>query len=204
MHELALEVAAVVFHAVYSLVYLLQLGDGELLVEEGEGYRAHLDGLAQVLACGEDYLAVVEGEGRQPVLVKPLCVGSVVAGDELILRGAHQRYESHGDDSLARVAVERAEHMELVEVNVGDASFLSQLAHCSPLQGLVDSHEASGQRPHPLVRLKSAFYQKQLQRLAVEAEDNAVNGQCRMGILVGVRPVVVIHPFRLNDSIFVV
>src|SRR5690606_24294931 len=95
--------------------------------------------------------------------------------------------------------VERTERIELLEVDVGDARLLLELAARRLVKGLVDSHEAAGQRPRVLERRQLALDQQHLEvgpaarsesgplhlRLA-ETEHDTIHRERRSRILVRV------------------
>ena len=131
---LAMEVAGVQGRAPHVLVDPAQLGDGELLGQEGHRERRVLELGAGALDGALEHLGVVEGQvdvgqlGDGP----PAGVGHVVAALGVRQIGA-EGHEGHRDDAGAGVAVRGAEGADLLEVHGAAAQ-----------RGLVGEHPVGG------------------------------------------------------------
>ena len=122
---------------------------------------------------------MIEGELRQIVEREPADAHRVGRGADAVIAELGERVVRDGDDALARIAIERAERVELLEVDVGDAGFLLELAARGVVERLVDADEAAGQRPRVLERLQLALDQQHLEVGLVEPEHDAVDGERR-------------------------
>ena len=127
---------------------------------------------------------MVECQIRQHIHRKPLCLGGIVTGYDLIAFLTHKCKKRHRDHTLARVAVHTAECLQLLDIDIHHSCFLAQFAQCSFFQRLVNSHKAARQSPFAFIRLQPSLYKQQIQPRAVESEHNAVGGQSRMWIFI--------------------
>ena len=137
---------------------------------------------------GVEDLLVIEGERRKVVDREPGRVGGIGRGLDLVIGELDQRVVGDGHDPLARVSIERAVGVELLEKDLAQAGLLFELAQGRVLERLVDVDEAAGQRPLAQEGLEPAPDQQDLELVLVEveAEHDAVDGQRRPGPLVGV------------------
>jgi hypothetical protein len=123
---------------------------------------------------------------RQIVEREPADAHRVGRRADPVIAELGERVVRHGDDALARIAAERAERVELLEVDVVDAGLLLELALRGLVDGLVEPHEPTRQRPRVLERRQLALDQQHLEIGLVEAEHHAVHRQRRPRIFVGV------------------
>ncbi len=93
----------------------------------------------------------------------------------------------HGDDPLAGIALQLAERVKLLEEHFREARLLTQLAAGGVFERFIDVHKPARQRPHSGERIEIALDQHDLQILFIEPEDDAIDGQGRASIRVGVR-----------------
>jgi hypothetical protein len=132
---------------------------------------------------------VIEGERRQVVEREPGDPLGVGRRADLVIAELDQRVVRDRHDPLARIALERAEGVELLEERVGDAGLLAQLAARRLVERLVDVHEAARQGPR-VRRRQRALDQEHLEVGGVEAEHDAVDGERRPRVLVAERTAV--------------
>src|SRR5439155_1199883 len=83
-------------------------------------------------------------------------------------RQFHQRVVGHTHDPLARVAMHRAERVELFEKDVPESGFLFELAPRGFVERFIHSDEAARQRPFALERFEGALDQKHLEFAFIE------------------------------------
>jgi hypothetical protein len=131
-------------------------------------------------------LVVIERELGEIVEREPADAHRVGRRADPVIAELGERVVRHGDDALARIAAERAERVELLEVHVLDPGLLLELALRGLVDRLAEPHEPAGQRPRVLERRQLALDQQHLQIGLVEAEHHAVHRQRRAGILVRV------------------
>ena len=164
----------------------LELGHGELLVQQVEADGLEVYILFQPFMGGLKDTLMIECQGRYLVEREPFGIGGIVSGDDLVLVLTYQGEEGDGDDTLAGVAVNSGEGLQLLDIDVSDTGLLKEFTQGSLFCGLVHTEEAAGQGPFSLVGLYSSFYKEHAEPLAIEAEDDTVGGHGGMGILVTV------------------
>ena len=103
-------------------------------------------------------------------------------------------------DSFPRVAAKFAKSVKLLQENVLESCFLSQFTARRVVNGFIHAHETAGQCPFPFERFECALDQQHFEFAFVEAEDHAVHGQCRSGILVCVWHIIGVVQFQLGSS----
>ncbi len=118
---------------------------------------------------------MIERELRQIVEGKPAHAHRVGGRADAVIRELREREVRDRDHAIARIAIERAERVELLEVDVLDARFFFELAARGLVERLFDAHEATRQRPRMLERLQLALDQEDLQVTLVDAEDDTVH-----------------------------
>ena len=178
------EVAAVEFHFEHLFVEVLKLANGESLGEEFEANGFEMDFATESFnGILEDSL-VVESELRHFVDIEPTSLRSVVAA--FYFARFHQCEESDGDNTFAGITFNGRISFELFDISVANAGLFKELTACTIFGGFVLSHETSGKSPRALERFYTALHKEYLQAISVVSEDDAVGGNCGMGILVSV------------------
>ena len=180
------EIALVDVGAEDAFVEALELGEGELGREELEA-----DGLVGELATeageggGED-LGVVEGERGDVANGEPAGLGGICGGGGGVVGGFGECVVGDADDALAGIAVDGAESVELLEEKVFEAGFFFELAAGSVIEGFFDADESAGESPVVFEGGETAADEEDLEGAAVEAEDDAVHGECGSWVFIGV------------------
>src|SRR5262245_44298738 len=88
-----------------------------------------------------------------------------------------ERVVRHRNDALARVAIDGAERVELLEEHLAEARLFLELAPRSVFEQLLDADEAARQRPLAFERGQGPLYQQDLEIVGIDAEDDAVDGE---------------------------
>ena len=90
---------------------------------------------------------MVEGEWREPSGGEPARLGGIASRMDVDLVCRDERVIRHGHDPAPRVAVGRAEGIELLEVSDLRACLLEEFTSRRHVEPLVLEHEAARDRP---------------------------------------------------------
>ncbi len=123
------------------------------------------------------HLVVIEGEHRELVQREPADALAVLVGAEPEPLGRYERVVGDRDHPLPRIPVRRAEGVELLEIDAGDAGAFFELAARVGLDVLVLPDDPAGQRPVALEGVVAPAHQQQLEPLVAQAEHHDVGGQ---------------------------
>lgn len=182
--DFLVEIATVELHAQNRFVKALQLRDGELLIEQIETDRLEVYTLAKHTLCASKDTIVVESKCRQLLDIPPLSLHSVVTCHHFVVALSDQSIVGYGHDSLARVSVDAAECVELLDKLDVDSGLFKQLSTGTLCDGLIHSHKSTRQCPTTFKRLNASLDEQNSERLAIETEDYAVGCQRSVRILV--------------------
>src|SRR5881396_2259288 len=118
------EVALVQLRFQHGLVKMLELRESELRRQQLEADRLITDFAFQPGQCGREDVSVVERQLGRIRNRKPTGVGSVGGGLGAEVRQFDQGVVCHTHDALARVAIDRAESVELFEKDAPESGLL--------------------------------------------------------------------------------
>src|SRR5262249_39273707 len=133
-----------------ALVHSLKLRQRELRGEQLEPDRLMTHFGPQALERTRNDRVVVERERRQIEGREPGRFARVRRCLDAVVGELDEREVGYGDDSLARIAIDGAERVELLEEDPRDARLLGELAPRRFVERLVDADEPAGERPLPL------------------------------------------------------
>ena len=90
---------------------------------------------------------MIEREARHVVHAEPRGVARVGRGLHVVVAQVHERVVGDRHHALARIAVDGAEGVELLEEDLAQAGLFLELAPRRFIERFVDAHEAARQRP---------------------------------------------------------
>jgi len=181
------EVALVELALEDHLVQVLKLGERELLRQKLESHGLVAELGPQSFEAHVQDISMVESQARAIVHTEPGGVPSVGGCLDFVITQLHQCVVGNGDDPFPRVALHGAEGVKLLQEYLAQPGLFLELTPRGLFQGLVDSDEPARQRPLPFEWRQTALNLHHLQLFIIEAEDDAVHGQCASGIFVGMR-----------------
>ena len=170
-----------------GFVKVLKLGKGEFGREEFEADRLVTDFAFEAREGGGENFGVVESKFWNFGKGKPAGIGGIGGGFGGVGGEFDKGVVSDADDAFARVAMERAEGVELFEEDVFEASFFFEFAPGGIVEGFIDAHEAAREGPFAFEGFKGALDEKNFEIGVVEAEDDAIDGERGARVLVSVR-----------------
>src|SRR5699024_216164 len=155
-----------------------QLGDGELLGQEGRGEGGVLELAAGPLDGALQHRGVVEGERHVGEVLErpPAGVGHVVAAARIGQVRA-ERHAHHRHDVAARVAPGGPEGPHLLQVDraAAERGLVGQHPVGGRVEVLAELHEAAGQGPRTAVGLVLALDQQRVERAVPQGQDGEVD-----------------------------
>lgn len=90
-------------------------------------------------------------------------------------RRGHERIVGDGDGAPARIAIQCAEGVELLEVHVCHPGLLAERAHCALFQRFIHAQCPTGDRPLTLKRRRLALDEQHLQVVVAQRQDHYVH-----------------------------
>ena len=129
---------------------------------------------------------MIEGQLRHLGDGKPFRIRGIGGGFRAMIGQFDQRVVSNADNALAGIAIKRSKAIKLLEKDVLQSRFLSQLAPGRVVQCFVHPHEPAWEGPLALERFKAALNQQHLEIGFIEAEHHAIDRQSRSRILIRV------------------
>ena len=129
---------------------------------------------------------MIEREPGQLVEREPAHAHRIGGGPDAVIGELRERVVRDGDHALARIAIDRSERVELLEVDLGHARLLLELAARCLVEGLVDPDEPAGQRPGVQERRDLALDEQHLEARVIEPEHDAIDRDRRARVIVRV------------------